>query len=91
VQSNLLSNDPSPVSNPNLVPKDDSYEPPIISEFDLSQIPEASLAGHNWRQRGTELVCDSCPYGHASYIPPGKQLYGIDERGLPMIRDIVVQ
>lgn len=87
MQSNLLSNDPSPENN--LVPKDD-YEPPVISQFDLSQMPEAQLAGHNWRQRGTELICDSCPFTHATYIPPDKQLYGIDERGLPMIRSVVV-
>jgi hypothetical protein len=82
--SNLLS----PENNVVIPPSD--YEPPIIAEFDPSTIPEATLAGHNWRQRGTELVCDSCPFTHASYIPPGKQLYGINDQGLPMIRDIVV-
>lgn len=71
-----------------LVPKDDKYEPPVISQFDPSTMPDAQLAGHNWRQRGTELICESCPFTHATYIPPDKQLYGIDERGLPMIRTV---
>lgn len=87
MQSNLLNNDPSPINNP-LVPKDDKYEPPIIAQFDPKDIPAAELAGHAWRQRGTELICESCPFTHATYIPPDKQLYGIDERGYPMIRTV---
>jgi hypothetical protein len=86
VQSNLLNNDPSPKTS--LVPKDDNYEPPVITSLILGH-PGCELAGHAWRQRGTELICESCPYTHASYIPPDKQLYGIDDRGLPMIRSVV--
>jgi hypothetical protein len=31
----------------------------------------------------------SCPFTHATFIPVGYQLYGIDDDGKPMIRKIV--
>lgn len=85
--SNQLSSDQN---EQKIVIPSENYEPPIISSFDPGTIPDAQLAGHNWRQRGTELICESCPFTHATYIPPDKQLYGIDDRGLPMIRNVVV-
>lgn len=57
-----------------------------ISYIDLSSLPQPQLTGHAWRQRGTELICESCPFKHSSYIPPSHQLYGIDEHGHPLIR-----
>jgi hypothetical protein len=57
-----------------------------ISAFDLSEMPQPQLTGHAWRQRGTELVCESCPFTHSAYIPPGYQLYGIDDNGYPKFR-----
>lgn len=60
-----------------------------IATFNLDDMPQPELAGHAWRQRGTELVCESCPFTHASYIPPDLQLYGIDDNGYPMIRKLV--
>lgn len=53
---------------------------------DLSQIPQATLQGHMWRQEGTQLKCMSCSFQHATFIEPGYQLYGIDDEGKPMIR-----
>ena len=85
MQSNQSSLGPSPQNDQNQEPEHE-----IISQFDLEDMPKPELAGHAWRQRGTELICESCPFTHASYIPPDKQLYGIDERGYPMIRTIVV-
>lgn len=89
MQSRLSNNspsDPSPQDNPN-----QEREHEIISRFSLDDMPQPELAGHAWRQRGTELICESCPFTHASYIPPDKQLYGIDEKGYPMIRTITFQ
>jgi hypothetical protein len=54
----------------------------------LDQLPQPELKGHAWRQRGTELICESCPFTHSSYIPPEYQLYGIDKDGMPMIRKL---
>lgn len=56
---------------------------------DLNQIPKATLDGHMWRQEGTQLICQSCPFKHATFIEPGYQLYGIDDEGKPQIRKIV--
>lgn len=59
-----------------------------ITEFDVDSIPKPELAGHLWKQRGTQLTCESCPFTHTSYLPTDYQLYGIDKDGLPMIRKI---
>jgi len=59
--------------------------------FDLNSIPKPELSGHAWRQQGTMLICQSCPFTHASHLPVGYQLYGIDERGYPLIRKVVVK
>ena len=61
------------------------------SEIDLSFLPQPQLTGHAWRQQGTQLVCESCPFTHSSYIPPDFQLYGIDDEGMPMIRKVEVK
>lgn len=63
-------------------------EPLEVSSVDLSEIPQPQLTGHSWRQRGTQLTCESCPFTHSSYIPPEYQLYGIGTDGLPLIRKI---
>ena len=60
-------------------------------EFDLNSIPAATLTGHMWRQEGTQLICQSCTFTHATFIEPGYQLYGIDEDGKPLIREIIVK
>jgi len=48
----------------------------------------ASMQGHSWMQRGTEVVCDSCPFTHSFYLAPGNILKGIDEKGMPIIDKI---
>jgi hypothetical protein len=79
-----LSNQSSNPSASNNQPKEPEHE--VVSTFDLSEMPQPELTGHAWRQRGTELVCDSCPFTHSSYIPPNMELYGINDKGYPMFR-----
>lgn len=62
----------------------------VISQIDLNEIPQPQLTGHAWVQRGTLLECRSCPFTHASYIPPGYQLHGIDDKGYPKIKKVDV-
>lgn len=57
-------------------------------EFDLDGLPQVQLTGHQWIQRGAQILCNSCPFEHASYIPPGYQLFGTDEGGLPIIKKL---
>ena len=52
-------------------------------EYLRSIAKENARAGHQWRQRGTQLVCISCLSTHATYIPVGVRLVGIDEEGKP--------
>lgn len=58
------------------------------SEFNLDELPQVQLTGHQWVQRGAQIICNSCPFDHASYIPPGYQLYGTDKGGLPIIKKL---
>jgi hypothetical protein len=72
---------------------DDSIEVEAPSETKLANLddmPKAELAGHQWRQQGSLLICSSCPFSHSTHIGVDKQLFGIDANGLPMIRDIQV-
>ena len=65
-----------------------SNEHEEVSKFDLTEIPQPQLTGHQWRQQGTLLTCQSCPFTHASHIPPDYQLVGIDDQGMPKIRKL---
>jgi hypothetical protein len=67
------------------------YLSEIIHETNIDDLPKPELAGHMWRQEGNLLICQSCPFSHASYIEPGFQLYGINDKGMPMIRRIDVK
>ncbi len=60
-------------------------------QINLNELPRPELTGHAWIQQGTALTCRSCPFAHVSYIPPDFQLYGINEKGEPMVRKIVVK
>lgn len=70
---------------PSQAPKNDVKQE---SEFDLNDLPQVQLTGHQWIQQGAQIICRSCPFEHASYVPPGYQLYGTDERGLPLIKKL---
>lgn len=52
---------------------------------------KARMVGHNWRQRGNELVCSSCPVEHGWTIPPEKwpaKMVGIDRNGMPILESV---
>lgn len=48
-------------------------------------LKKAKSVKHNWKQKGQWLICDSCPFPHASFIGD-KILVGIDENGLPILK-----
>lgn len=39
------------------------------------------LTGHEWRQRGPFLVCESCDLTHSVYVGTGKMLVGMNDKG----------
>lgn len=43
---------------------------------------------HNWKQRGTSIVCDGCESSHGFTVKPGYQLCGIDKNGFPMLTQV---
>lgn len=75
---------------PNQNPKrnrEDKYES-SISLDDLAKLREEAreqMQGHSWRQSGTVIHCESCPFDHAFYVDPGVLLTGIDEEGNPIL------
>ena len=72
----------------NQTDKEQNEQKEVVSSVNLNEIPQPQLTGHAWVQRGTELICQSCPFTHSSYIPPEYQLYGIDDKGYPQIRKL---
>lgn len=72
---------------PSQPPKNEEKE---TREFDLDEIPQVQLTGHQWVQQGARILCRSCPFEHSSYIPPNYQLYGTDKEGLPIIKKLDV-
>jgi hypothetical protein len=72
------------------MPSQPQNEPERSNEIDLDDIPAPQLSGHVWRQQGAMLVCSSCPFSHSAYIPADRQLYGINEKGEPLLRKISV-
>ena len=67
--------------------KDEKHE----QTFNLNDIPEVKLTGHQWMQMGNELRCTSCSFTHGTFIDPEYQLYAVTEDGQPMIRKIIVK
>jgi hypothetical protein len=62
-----------------------------ISDKEIEQMwadAKASMSGHSWIQRGTEVICDSCPFKHSFYLEPGNILKGVDDKGMPIIDKI---
>jgi hypothetical protein len=58
-------------------------------EVDLNTlVPYVNLHGHQWRQEGPYLICDSCPVRHAVVIGMDKRLSGYDSDGSPIIEKV---
>ena len=45
------------------------------------------LAGHEWRQQGPYLICQSCEIKHATAIGMNKLLVGISEDGKAILNE----
>ena len=54
-------------------------------DADINKIEERQAflpnPGHEWRQRGPYLICNSCSLQHAVYIGINKHLMGFDKNG----------
>lgn len=46
------------------------------------------LKGHDWRQQGPYLICQSCELKHSLYIGVNKQLKGFDKEGKAIIESL---
>lgn len=52
--------------------------------------PEPNLTKHNWKQRGTNVHCDSCRYPHGFSVPADQLLTGVDENGYPVFKSLSI-
>lgn len=58
-----------------------------LEEIREKAIEEAKKKKHNWKQKGTFIVCSTCDFRHGFYIPPNKMMVGINKEGMPIIKD----
>lgn len=76
-------------NQPNQNPKsrEKRYESSIsLDDLDkLRKEAREQMQGHLWRQSGTIIHCESCPFDHAFYVEPGVILTGIDKDGNPIL------
>lgn len=86
-----MNREPS-MSKRNLPPNSDEYwldaEKEIINTNEPLFAFEPGLTGHQWRQQGPYIVCKSCELVHALRIGMNKQLIGIDEEGMPILKSV---
>jgi hypothetical protein len=61
---------------------------PEVLEHGIVHFPTPNLTNHNYKQRGINVHCDTCPTPHGFYLEPDKQLTGIDANGYPVIKSI---
>ena len=60
-----------------------------LAEVDVTKLKsQVKLSGHGWKQRGTQIICTTCPLQHGFYIKPGLMLTGIDENGEPKFEKV---
>ena len=54
----------------------DSEEIVAQEQQQVTEIAAPASISHEWEQRGTDLVCNSCPHPHSSInaVPIGKML-----------------
>lgn len=65
------------------------HDDPLHFDIDRSQLTpqtKPGMAGHEWRQQGPYLRCNSCPLSHAVYVGIEVMLVGFDETGLPVLK-----
>lgn len=61
---------------------------PEVHQFPEAARTQASLTGHQWRQRGTTVACTSCEMEHGFSVPPDQLLVGLDNEGMPIFMPI---
>jgi len=50
-------------------------------------LDKAKKVIHHWRQKGNQLICNSCPFPHATFIPRDKRMIGEMADGTPIFED----
>lgn len=68
--------------------------PPEITPHD-EQARDAAFEsqrrqGHLWKQNGNHIECSVHGFTHGHVIPVDKKLTGTDDRGMPILADIVL-
>jgi hypothetical protein len=61
-------------------------------EVDLSTLKpliKLEFAGHDWKQRGPYLVCNSCELQHGVYIGTDRWFKGLNSDGSPIFQKVV--
>jgi hypothetical protein len=67
---------------------DEQDNTPQPIHYEATLPAKASLAGHNWVQRGPFLSCMSCPFEHSQHIPAHLIYKGLDNQGMPILEPV---
>lgn len=60
----------------------------IVNPKEIESCVSPGITGHNWRQKGPYLVCNSCKIKHAIYIGLTKRLKQIKTDGEIVLEDV---
>lgn len=66
--------------------KDEEQEVIDFSKPDYVFIPKGI---HKWIQRGPYLECRDCDIHHAVFVGVNKQMVGVTENGLPILKKVM--
>ena len=59
-----------------------------VYDFNRPNYEFVPKGSHQWRQMGYYIICKSCEMEHAFWIGSEKQLIGIKEDGIPILKKI---
>ncbi len=63
-------------------------------DVDVSEVREAAIkkakGEHKWRQRGNQIICESCDFRHGFFVKPGVVMTGV-KNGMPILKDLMVR
>lgn len=62
--------------------------PTPSTRHEFTEAPK-NLTGHDWTQRGNELVCTSCPYAHGFLIDTHLVLVANDQTKGPTFQNVL--
>lgn len=71
---------------PEIIEEEDQIEE-AVEHHSLKDLKPTVGKLHDWKQRGTHIICESCDSTHAFTVPPGTQMVGVDDKCMPIFKN----